>query len=58
MAFVKVRHGQRLQNVGGDFLIVECQTRESSAACTRVSDKLVLSQKGSVKGHDDDDALP
>jgi hypothetical protein len=52
-----VTHKERLKNIDGDFLIAECQKGERSSTCARVSDKLVLSHKGSVKDHDDD-ALP
>jgi hypothetical protein len=37
IAFVKVKHEQRLKNIDGDFLIMECQTGECSAVCTRAS---------------------
>jgi hypothetical protein len=56
IAFVVVTPKQRLEGIYGHFLIAECQTGKRSALCTTVSDRLVLSNKGSVKDHNN--ALP
>jgi hypothetical protein len=51
-----VKHEKQLKNIDGNFLLIELQIGKCPAMCTRVSNKLVLSHKVSMKGHDD--ALP
>jgi hypothetical protein len=46
-----------VKKIDGRFLIVDYEISECSAACTRVSDKLVFLQKENVKDPNDD-ALP
>jgi hypothetical protein len=52
--FLMVAYEQRLKNVYGDFLILEFQTGEWPAVCTRVSGKLGLSLIECGKDRNDD----